>query len=222
MKTSVLVKSQFKKYGPKQYTEDGRIYRITANVRYDDQCGNGCNTFAITGEIERKAGSRWVEDSGGCIHEAIAKHFPDLAPFIKWHLCHSTGPMHYFANTVYLASDLDCDGLRKGEFRQHISRGNQNNGVAGVPNLELKLPAGIATDVYAETKPEPVAVEWQPYGSMGEGKERELDAARHCAVWPEATDEDLTAPGLEQRLAARLPALVEAFAADMEKLGFVY
>jgi len=222
MKKTVLVKSQFKTYGPKLYTEDGTQCRIAATVRYDDQCGNGHNSFSITGETWRKSGVRWMEDTGGCIHEAISRHFPELAPFVKWHLFDATGPMHYISNTVYLAGDRDCHGLLKGEFRQHTSRGQQNGGVAGVPNWEMKFPAGTATDVYAATKPAAVVVEWQPYGRTGKGKERDLDAARHCAVWPEATDEELTAPGLEQRLAARLPALVEAFAADMEKLGFVY
>ncbi len=112
---------------------------------------------------------RWREDSGGCIHGEIAKHFPELAPFIKWHLCSSDGPLHYVANTVYLAGDRDCWGLRRGE-----------------------------------------------------GKDRELSAARRAAIWPDATDEDLTAPGLEQRLEARLPALLAEFRKAVESLGFVF
>ena len=43
---------------------------------------------------------------------------------------------------------------------------------------------------------------------FSEGKERELDAARRVAIWPEATDEELTAPDLKGRLEARLPALL--------------
>lgn len=58
--------------------------------------------------------------------------------------------------------------------------------------------------------------------SWSDGKERELDAARHCAVWPEATDEELTAPGLSDRLLARLPGLLEAMRRDIEALGFVW
>lgn len=46
---------------------------------------------------------RWVEDSGGCIHDEVAKHFPELAHLIKWHLSSTDGPMHYVANTVYWA-----------------------------------------------------------------------------------------------------------------------
>ncbi len=167
--SSTLTKSQVKNYGPVQYEEGGIAYRIRARVRYDDQCDNGHNTFAITGEIDRLEGKRWREDSGGCIHGEIAKHFPELAPFIKWHLCSSDGPLHYVANTVYLAGDRDCWGLRRGE-----------------------------------------------------GKDRELSAARRAAIWPDATDEDLTAPGLEQRLEARLPALLAEFRKAVESLGFVF
>ena len=49
-----------------------------------------------------------------------------------------------------------------------------------------------------------------------------LDHARSTAVWPDATDEDLLAPGLEMRLQARLPRLMEEFRAAVESLGFVY
>lgn len=58
----------------------------------------------------------------------------------------------------------------------------------------------------------------------GEGpngtKKRNLDAARKTAVWPDATDEDLLQPGLEDRLWARLPQLMKDFRQDMEGLGF--
>lgn len=154
---SKLTKRQRHKFGPKVYTEGGQKYRIIANVRYDDDCGNGHNTFSITGDIDRQAkNGKWCEDSGGCIHKEIAKHFPELAPLIKWHLCSSNGPMHYVANTVYHA-------------------GNRN-----------------------------------------------LDAARSCAAWPDATDEELTADGLEERLEARLSALLDEFRTAIESLGFIW
>jgi hypothetical protein len=49
-----------------------------------------------------------------------------------------------------------------------------------------------------------------------------LKAARSCAMWPEATDEDLTAPGLKERLEARLPALLAAFKQDIKILGLQF
>lgn len=105
-----------KKTFTKTYTEDGQQYKITAKVRFDDECKNGHKTFAITGGILMKGkNNRWLFDSCGMLHEDIAKHFPDLVPFFKWHLCSADGPMHYLANTLYHTSDKDCWGRRKGE-----------------------------------------------------------------------------------------------------------
>ena len=224
MKKSILTKSQKKDF-VKFYTERGERHRITAHVRHDAKCGNGHNTFSITGSIDRKSkNGSWIDGYGGCIHDEIAKHFPELAPFIKWHLTSADEPMHYVANAVYLAGNRDFKGLLKGEFRQHTSRGSQNNGVAGVPNWTLEIPEGIATDIYAKEKPAPVLVEWKAYGTTGEGKERQLDAARKVAIWPEATDEQLSAEPAEltKVLLARLPKLMEEFQTAVESLGFTY
>lgn len=105
-----------KKTFTKIYTEDGRQYKITAEVCFDDECKNGHKTFGITGEILRKEkNGRWVFDCCGQVQDDIAKHFRDLVPFFKWHLCSTDGPLHYLANTLYLVSDKDCWGRRKGE-----------------------------------------------------------------------------------------------------------
>jgi hypothetical protein len=134
----------------------GRNYSIIAKVRYDDECGNGHNTFSITAEIwdsRRKNDC----DSCGCLHNDIAKHFPELTPAIKWHLCSSDGPMHYIANTLY----------------------------------------------------------WVEEGSN-------LEHARRTAIWPEATDAQLTAEDLKERLEARLPGLMADFKKMVESFGFTY
>jgi hypothetical protein len=56
------------------------------------------NHFSLTGETTY----RERMDSCGCLHEDIRKAFPELAPFIRWHLTDNTGtPMHYAANGVY-------------------------------------------------------------------------------------------------------------------------
>lgn len=226
---TVLTKKQVKRF--RAETPDSVI---VAEVRYDDECGNGHNTFAITAEVYEPRVRRgepttkhsdgrtmWLS-ACGCCHEEVAKHFPQLAPLLKWHLTSSDGPMHYVGNTVYHAGDRDCWGLRKGEFRQHTSHGKQNGGVAGVPNWTLEVPKWEERDVYANEKPQAVTLEWVPCGTIGEGKKRDLAAARSCAVWPDATDEELTSPGLEERLKARLPALMEEFKKAVESLGFTY
>lgn len=99
------------------YTEGGKTYRIVATVSHDDQCRNGHNTFSMTASIweKRTRCGSWLQTAGGCHHDEIVKHFPELAPYVKWHLCSTDGPMHYLANTMSHARDLDCWGKRKGE-----------------------------------------------------------------------------------------------------------
>jgi hypothetical protein len=215
---STLTKCQKRMFGPRFYVEDGHTYRITATVRHDDECGNGHNTFAITADIE---------DSSGCCHDEVARHFPELAPFVKWHLMSTDEPLHYVANTVYHASNRDHRSLLKGEKRQ------LRNGRTGLPVWERVVVneqgEPIALDLNswrdAETRPvETLIARWEPRWIVGEGKERQLDLARSSAVWPEATDEQLCAEPeeLKRMLRERLPALMEAFKRDVESLGFVY
>lgn len=86
---------------------------INVEIRFDDGCNNGHSTFAITATV-RTPGRRDI-DAGGCMHEEIARIFPELAHLVKWHSVSTDGPMHYLANTLYLASDRDHSGRRAGE-----------------------------------------------------------------------------------------------------------
>lgn len=214
---SVPVKSQTRKYGPKAIKYHGQEATIIATVRYDDQCGNGHNSFAITADIKAAKGRGDRDLAGGCCHEEVAKYFPELAPLIKWHLTGSTGPMHYLANTIFHASDRDHNGLLKGESRQIV------NGRTKLPCWILKGP-GTKYQDSAECPTETVTLKWQPMLREGEGKERELDHARNSAVWPDATDEQLCQDPAQLRAALleRLPALMVEFKAAVESLGFKY
>lgn len=60
--------------------------------------------------------------------------------------------------------------------------------------------------------------------SYSEGKERDLNAARHCAVWPDATDEQLSVEPeeLKQALIDRLPGLIEEFRAVIASTGLLW
>ena len=215
---TTLTKNQQKTYGPRIFDRSGKRYRITAEVRHDDRCGNGQNTFSITATIDREAAGRWVEDSGGCLHEEVAKHFPELAPFIKWHLTSTDGPMHYIANTLFHADDRDHNGLRKGETRQ--IRNGKSGQLAWILEPDGEMPP---KHLDADERPAAtVTLRYAPWVMVGEGKERDLDAARRCAVWTDATDEELTAPDLRERLQERLPALMAEFQAAVESLGFTY
>lgn len=93
----------------------GQRAYIQAEIRFDDNCKNGRESFAITatianpGDIDRN----WL--AGGCCHDEIAAAFPELAHLIPWHLTSLDGPMHYAANAVYMAGDRDHHGKRAGE-----------------------------------------------------------------------------------------------------------
>lgn len=221
MKPSVLTRHQVKVYGWKPFICERSQFRIQAEVRHDDACGNGHNTFSITGVIQRVVRGSWRDEMCGCIHDLIVKHFPELAPYIKWHLCSTDGPMHYIANAVFNAGDRDHWGLRKGEF-------GPINAKDGTSLWEPEIPEQMANvwtrAVAAVECPPPVTITYKRYGRIGGGKERDLNAARHAAIWPEATDEELMQEPekLKAALEARLPKLLEDFQAAVESLGLVY
>lgn len=158
---STLVPSQV----IKKHYEISDTLELDVDIRYDNKCNNGHNTFSITGALRE---NRRIE-ACGCIHDIIAKHAPDVAPYIKWHLTTSEGPLHYLENTTWHAG----------------------------------------TWVYKGAK---------------ESKERDFEAARHCAVWEDAPASVLALPKEELAviLLDRLPALMSEFKADMLKLGFEY
>lgn len=196
---------------------------IRVEIRFDDSCKNGNATFAITADIRRKDGrghdNGWL--AGRCAHDDIAAIFPELAHLIRWHLCSTDSPMHYIANTLYHAGDRDHNGLREGETRQII------NGRTKLPCWKLEgLPdySGRTFDGLESELPAVPVPHWAPWNRVGEGKARDLDAARRTAIWPDATDEELTAPPAELRakLEERHPALIAAFRGDMESAGLLW
>lgn len=112
---STLIKSQFKTMTAEDVKIDGVQYRlIRAHIRYDDQCGNGHNSFFISCDAWKKGNYRSGDpDAGG--DGICAAAFPALAPFLQWNGFTSEGPLHYIQNTIYLAGDRDCNGRRAGE-----------------------------------------------------------------------------------------------------------
>lgn len=195
--------------------------KLVVKIRYD-QRGNSHNSFAITGTIYRDH-REW---GAGCFHDDIRQFAPELAHLIKWHGMTSEGPLHYIANTMYHASDRDCNGLRKGERKQIIS------GRTGFPCWQLQtLIDGQCRDVridgykcQIDCKADdlPVAPEgmfWGKWCRVGEGKEPDLKAARSCAIWDDATIDQLRD---REALEARLPTLIDEFSAVVESLGFTF
>lgn len=110
-----MIKSILTKNQKKAFTKIiGNRVSITAKIRFDDDCGNGHNTFSITGEIKdhKIRGSDKIVCCG-CIHDEIVLHFPEFAHLIKWHLVSTEGPMHYVANSLYHAEDNNLDFAQK-------------------------------------------------------------------------------------------------------------
>jgi hypothetical protein len=99
---SVLTRKQSKTFGPRSIASQyGNGAMIEAKVRFDDDCNNGHNTFSVTADIFNMHAGRKIDIAGGCCHDEIARIFPELAPFIKWHLMSTDEPLHYIANTLY-------------------------------------------------------------------------------------------------------------------------
>ena len=251
--------------------------KLTVNIRFDDNCKNGHNSFAITGDVVATSG-RNRDLAGGCVHEEIAKVFPELAPLIKWHLVSTDRPMHYAANVMYHASDREdmrhAPGTPK-SWSTHVKFGNspallplgpkfatwcKEQVLVGThwsveavehvnsPGTNYKFgPKYTFTGYAAKWHECPFDIKEQAEAfaeamnkfylaesgddriqfvevptSWAEGKERNLNAARECAVWSEATDEELCAPDLKEKLEARLPSLMAQFRADMEAAGFMW
>lgn len=267
---SILTKKQEKKFS-REFYRGGERFKIVLTIRYDDECGNGHNTFAMTGDIYENRRGAWKWYAGGCCHEEIAAVFPEYARYLKWHLCASDGPLHYLSNTLFLAGNRDCWGKLKGEpyhyenkikfssfpvvfkfnkkfVRDVIRARKENSGckfnILAVEhekrpgenyNFEPKYTFDFKDATYAWHEcPFDELLEAKQFceafntlnmditsepTSWGEGKEPELEAARHAAIWPEATIEQLND---KAALEARLPELLAEFKKDVESLGFVY
>lgn len=90
------------RFSTSKLIEDNK--RIYINIRLDDECKNGHQDFAITGDIysHPTLKSDRYHETGGCIHGEIEKYFPEFAIFIKLHLADYTGcPMYAVQNGFY-------------------------------------------------------------------------------------------------------------------------
>lgn len=77
---------------------------LTIKIRLNDECKNGHQDFAITGDIYQKGKPKTDRYfiAGGCIHDEILKAIPELQIFVTLHLCDYKGiPMHAIENGFY-------------------------------------------------------------------------------------------------------------------------
>lgn len=118
---SILTKNQKLTFNKIIKLDNDIPCQMSVTIRYDDECGNGHNTFSITGTI-KGLGAHEIE-MAGCLHDEISEYFPEFAHLIKWHLVSSDSPLHYIANTKY-----------------YIKKGNielaKDTAVWGVTNLD--------------------------------------------------------------------------------------
>ena len=198
-------------------TSKGELIRV--NIRFDDQCGNGHNSFAITGEIygrqripyettakNAQGKTVWMH-SCGCVHDEIEKHFPLLAHLVKWHDFTSKGPRCYIENTIYHADQhaankcwiYAADPVTKPERCAKYCSTDEGKEI-----LKAYSEKGIEARMKIDPKTE---------------KKANIEAARNTAAWPDATLEQLQD---KDALKERLPALMSDFRADIEKLGFTF
>lgn len=188
---------------------------LQVEIRFDDEFKNGQNSFAITAEV--RIPRRHDIGARGCLHTEIAEVFPELSHLIRWHLVSTDGPMHYIANTVYHADE-------HGPTRAWVYfKGPSATDPLGLGNDDIKerLLGYLNADKAREAEAQPgYTVKWDEKTIKVQG----LDHARSSAVWPDATDAQLSVPKeeLTAALNARLPALMQAFRADIEAAGFVW
>ena len=109
---SILTRNPKKTFA-REMIIDGEPAKMIVTIRYNDECNNGYNSFAITADLYDRGyihgeactilstgKKRWL-GSCGCLHEYIAKYFPELQKYIKWHLCANGEPMYYIENSLY-------------------------------------------------------------------------------------------------------------------------
>lgn len=79
-------------------------FNMRIKIRLNDECKNGHQDFSITAtiwEIGKVRNDRNMI-AGGCCHDEILKHRPDLQNFVNLHLCDFTGcPMYAVGNGFY-------------------------------------------------------------------------------------------------------------------------
>ena len=93
-KTSKKIPNNGERYEPK---------KIVVSIRCNDECKNGHDTFAITGELWEVGDTyRRGPSTCGCIHNEIIKYYPEFQLLVDLHLSDGNGlPMYALENGFY-------------------------------------------------------------------------------------------------------------------------
>ena len=151
------------------------------------------NYFAMTRHTRTLRGR---DLSFGTFGPALAEVFPEIAPFNKWHLVDiKTGPMHYIENAIYWA-----------EFMLGVSKWNPR---PGDPNYRECFESVVVFGALpGDTIPD---LSFMPHDDLGDADGADTIKGKRAMVRARVTE----------WCAARLPALMEAFHADMRRLGLL-
>lgn len=105
----------------KIYISEGRKHRIVVTAELHS-IGDQEPYFSITGDIHwQAANNRWVFVAGGCIHDEIIEHFPELEPLVAIHLSNQDGvPLHAYENAAYWAGATKWQERNIGSLAKHL------------------------------------------------------------------------------------------------------
>jgi hypothetical protein len=123
MKTEIeVIKSNDLRYSILAHDKEGNPIYI--QIRLNDECKNGHQDFAITGDIYQK-GKPKIDRyciAGGCIHDDIIKACPDLKIFVNLHLCDYEGiPTYAVENGFYhLTNGFNNTHVSSPEFKNEF------------------------------------------------------------------------------------------------------
>ena len=233
MKASILVKRQSVTKTVEGFRFQGGVGKLVIDIGYDDDCGNGHNSFYMSSTMYRDD-----INQQGCNKEDIANYGGEYADLLKWNSMTSEGPLYYIDNTHSHATNKDGNGLLKGEYSAYtlsvvssevregdelviyksgqIYTNRQNNPNLAKSNNEEQELLALFTD---KLKVKYDIIKINSPHSLSEGSEPDLAAARLSAIWPDATLEQLLD---KSQLKARLPSLIEEFRKVIVSLGMVY
>lgn len=189
----------------------GKIVRLEVTVSWWDYCKNGHNSFIIRSHAYTKT-SRNVTDLRKDYYQLsqqdVDMYFPHLKPAYSYYkaLFSPYGPLYYLENTTYLAGNKDFRGFEPGQQTT-----NKEGALAWRSDVAFGIHYGEKTPIYNI----PI---------ISEGKARQFEVARQAAFWPDADDAVLSGSRevLLQKLAQRLPLVMQEFKAYVHSLGFTY
>jgi hypothetical protein len=121
-KMKLLAAKEFNKVFYTCYNGKATKHRMKVKAELVHRDGNKKPYFSITGEVERRAGNnRWVFESGGAIHDQIAKQMPELKSLLLVHLADDNGvPMHAYENAGYWAGQTKYQQLDLAALAKHL------------------------------------------------------------------------------------------------------